>query len=209
MMINPTASGCSFTPKSYLRMLYKTEQLKNLHDPVYLIRHEYVPNTPLMRVLAKDILFCRYQFQTLDTDNYLINSLMDYEKLESLLRYDYGVDINVQCCFASHRLFRLMQYVENHISQEQRQAVLDRDQAEKELGRKLLQLLSDCCEGRKPRLLSNLAFLDFDYKKFEDELYRQYHILFSPYERRQMNTVEKIILHLIFRFRDGGQICNR
>ena len=203
-MINPTASGNSYTPKEYLRMLYKTEQLKNLHDPVYLFQHEYVPPTPLMRVLTKDILFCRYQFQPLSTDNYLINSVMDYEKLESLLRYDYGIDINVQCYFASHRLFRLMQYVENNISQECRQVVLERDQSEKALIKKLFNLLGDCCEGRKPRLLSNPAFLDLDFKKFKDELYRQYHILFSPYERRQMNTVQMIILHLIFRFRDGG-----
>ena len=203
-MANETDYESLLNPKKYFRMLNKTEQLRNLHDPVYLFQHEYVPNTPLMRVLTKDILFCRHQYQSLDTDNYLVNSELDYDKLRSLLRYDYGIDINVERCFSSHRLFRLMQYVEKNISQEHRQAVLDRDQAEKELLKKLFNLISDCCEGRKPHLLSNPAFLDLDFKKFEDELYRQYNILFSPFERRQMNTVEKIILHLIFRIRDGG-----
>ena len=192
-------------PRKFYRMFNKSEQLKKLNDPVYLLQNEYVPNTPLMRVLTKDILFCRHQFQPLDSDNYLVNDGTDYGKLRKLLLYDYGININVERCFACHRLFRLMQYVENNISQQHRQAVIDRNQAEKELMKKIFNLISECCEGRKPRLLSNPAFLDLNFKTFEDELYRQYHILFSPSERRQMNTVEKIILHLIFRLRDGGR----
>ena len=192
-------------PRKFYRMFNKSEQLKKLNNPVYLLQNEYVPNTPLMRVLTKDILFCRHQFQPLDSDNYLVNDGTDYGKLRKLLLYDYGININVERCFACHRLFRLMQYVENNISQQHRQAVIDRNQAEKELMKKIFNLISECCEGRKPRLLSNPAFLDLNFKTFEDELYRQYHILFSPSERRQMNTVEKIILHLIFRLRDGGR----
>lgn len=195
----------SMNPRKFYRMFNKSEQLKKLNDPVYLLQNEYVPNTPLMRVLTKDILFCRHQFQPLDSDNYLVNDGTDYGKLRKLLLYDYGININVERCFACHRLFRLMQYVENNISQQHRQAVIDRNQAEKELMKKIFNLISECCEGRKPRLLSNPAFLDLNFKTFEDELYRQYHILFSPSERRQMNTVEKIILHLIFRLRDGGR----
>ena len=195
----------SMNPRKFYRMFNKSEQLKKLNNPVYLLQNEYVPNTPLMRVLTKDILFCRHQFQPLDSDNYLVNDGTDYGKLRKLLLYDYGININVERCFACHRLFRLMQYVENNISQQHRQAVIDRNQAEKELMKKIFNLISECCEGRKPRLLSNPAFLDLNFKTFEDELYRQYHILFSPSERRQMNTVEKIILHLIFRLRDGGR----
>jgi len=160
-------------------------------------------------VMVKDILFCSYQYQPINSDNYLVSDGTDYEKLKRIFSYDYGVDIDVERYFACHRLFRLMQYIEQNVSEEHRKAVLDREQQAMELGKQLFQLLCDCCEGRSPRLDSNPAFLDFDFKKFEYELYRQYHILFSPSERRQMNTVEKIILHLIFRFRDGGQIHNK
>lgn len=187
----------------------KDDQRKNLHDPLYLWQHGYVPDTPLMRVMVKDILFCSYQYQPINSDNYLVSDGTDYEKLKRIFSYDYGVDIDVERYFACHRLFRLMQYIEQNVSEEHRKAVLDREQQAMELGKQLFQLLCDCCEGRSPRLDSNPAFLDFDFKKFEYELYRQYHILFSPSERRQMNTVEKIILHLIFRFRDGGQIHNK
>ena len=184
----------------------KDDQRKRLYDPLFLWQHGYVPNTPLMKVVVKDIMFCRYQYQPINSDNYLISDGTDYEKLKRISSYDYGINIDVERYFASHRLFRLMQYIEKNISEENRKAVLDREQQEKELGKQLFQLLCDCCEGRSPRLDSNPAFLDLDFKKFEDELYRQYHILFSPSERRQMNTVENIILHLIVRFRDGGRL---
>jgi hypothetical protein len=199
----------SMNPRKFYRIFNKSEQLKKLNDPVYLLQNEYVPNTPLMRVLAKDILFCRYQFQSLDSDNYLVNDGTDYGKLKQLLLYDYDIDINVERCFASHRLFRLMQYVENNVSQENRDAVLDRDKATKAQVKELFQLICNCCEGRPPHLDSNPAFLNIDFKKFEEELYRQYHMFLSPYDRRQLNTVEAIIVHLIFRFRDGGQIHNK
>ena len=188
------------------RIMRKSEQHDNIHNPYYLLYKGYVKDTPLMRILAKDVLFCRYSFQKITSDNYLTSDGTDYEKLKRIFSYDYGIDIDVQRYYASHRLFRLMQYIEQNVSEKHRKAVLNREQQAMELGKQLFQLLCDCCEGRPPRHDSNPAFLDIDFKKFEDELYRQYHILFSPSERRQMNTVEKIILHLIFRFRDGGRL---
>ena len=190
----------SMNPRKFYRIFNKSEELKKLNDPVYLLQNEYVPNTPLMRVLAKDILFCRYQFQSLDSDNYLVNDGTDYGKLKQLLLYDYDIDINVERCFASHRLFRLMQYVEN------RDAVLDRDKVEKAQGKELFHLICNCCEGRPPHLDSNPAFIDIDFQKFEEKLYKQYHMLFSPYERRQLNSINDILRHLIFRIRDGASI---
>ena len=101
-----------------------------------------------------------------------------------------------------------MNYVEKNIYPEYRQAVLDRNQAERELTQELFNLFGECCKGSKPRMTSNPAFLDIDFKQFEDELYRRYRILFSPDERRQKSTVQEILLHLIFRLRDGGRMKN-
>ena len=186
------------------RIMRKSEQHDNIHNPYYLLYKGYVKDTPLMRILAKDVLFCRYSFQKITSDNYLTSDGTDYDKLKHILLFEYGLEVDIEQYFRCHRLFRLMQYIEQNVSEEHRKAVLNREQQAMELGKQLFQLLCDCCEGRPPRHDSNPAFLDLDFKKFEDELYRQYHILFSPSERRQMNTVEKIILHLIFRFRDGG-----
>ena len=184
----------------------KDDQRKNLHNPLYLWQHGYVPDTPLMRVVVKDIMFCGYQYQPINSDNYLVSDGTDYEKLKRIFSYDYGVDIDVERYFACHRLFRLMQYIEQNVSEEHRKAVLDREQQAMELGKQLFQLLCDCCEGRSPRLDSNPAFLDLDFKKFEEKLYKQYHMLFSPYERRQLNSIYDILRHLIFRLRDGGRL---
>ena len=142
-MANETNYVSSMTPSLY-RVHHKLEQYENVNNPIYLLQNEYVPNTPFMRVLAKDILFCRYQFQSLDNDSNLFNDGTDYEKLRMLLRFDYGIDLNVGYYFKRHRLFRLMQYVDSNISQECRKAVLNRGQAEKELSEKLLQLIGDC-----------------------------------------------------------------
>lgn len=111
----------------------KDDQRKNLHDPLYLWQHGYVPDTPLMRVVVKDIMFCSYQYQPINSDNYLISDGTDYEKLKRISSYDYGINIDVERYFASHRLFRLMQYIEKNISEENRKAVLDREQQERNL----------------------------------------------------------------------------
>lgn len=190
----------------YLKLFRKSDQRKNLHDPYYLMQNKYIADTPIMRVLAKDITFCRYQFQTVVSDSHLVYDGTDYEKLRLLLYHEYGISINVGKYFACHRLYRLMQYIEKNISEGYRKAVLDREQTEKELGMRLFQLICDCCKGRKPRMESNPAFIDIDFKQFEAELYRQYHIFFSSYERRQLNTVKDIILRILFRLRDGGRI---
>ena len=107
----------SFNPE-YGRMLYKSDQRKNLRNPLYLLRNGYVDNTPLMQILAKDILFCGYAFQEISSDNYLVSDGIDYDKLNHILLYEYGLSADVRRYFSSHRLFRLMQYVEKHISED-------------------------------------------------------------------------------------------
>lgn len=195
----------SFNPE-YGRMLYKSDQRKNLRNPLYLLRNGYVDNTPLMQILAKDILFCGYAFQEISSDNYLVSDGIDYDKLNHILLYEYGLSIDTSSYFACHRLFRLMRYVEKHIASNYREAVLAREQKEKQFRQELLQMFTDCCNGRPPRLDSNPAFTDFDFSKFSAALYRQYHIHLSHFECRQLNTVKAILNHVILRLSDGGRI---
>jgi len=195
----------SFNPE-YGRMLYKSDQRENLHNPLYLLYNGYVDNTPLMQILAKDILFCGYIFHEISRNNYLGFDGLDYDKLNHILLYEYGLSVDTRPYFDSHRLFRLMQYVENHISAECQETVLAREQKEKQFRQELLQIFTDCCNGRPPRLESNPAFAGIDFSKFSAVLYHQYHIHLSHFERCQLNTVKSILNHVILRLRDGGRI---
>ena len=195
----------SFNPE-YGRILYKSDQRNNLRNPIYLLRNGYVDNTPLMQILAKDILFCGYAFQEISSDNYLVSDNIDYDKLNHILLYEYDLRLDTSSYFTCHRLFRLMRYVEKHTSEEYREAVFAREQVEKQFRQELLQMITDCCNGRAPRLDSNPAFTEIDFGKFTEALYCKYHIHLSQFERRQLNTVESILSHIIFRLRDGGGI---
>ena len=195
----------SFNPESG-RMLYKSDQRENLRNSLYLLRNGYVDNSPLMQILAKDILFCGYAFQEISSDNFLVSDGIDYDKLNHILLYEYGLSVDISSYFACHRLFRLMRYVEKHISADCREAVLAREQKETLLRQELLQMFTDCCDGRTPRLDSNPAFTRIDFEKFNSRLYHQYHIYLSSLERRVLNEVRDVITHIVFRLRDGGII---
>lgn len=190
----------------YGRILYKSDQRKKLRNPLYLLYNGYVDNTPLMQIFAKDILFCGYAFQEIYSDNYLVSDGVDYDKLNHILLYEYGLRVDTSSYFANHRLFRLMQYVEKNVSTECRESLLAREQKEKQFRQELKQMFIDCCDGRPPRLDSNPAFTDFDFSKFSAALYRQYHIHLSHFECRQLNTVKAILNHVILRLSDGGRI---
>lgn len=160
---------------------------------------------PSCRFSLRTYLFCGYAFQEISSDNYLVSDGIDYDKLNHILLYEYGLSIDTSSYFACHRLFRLMRYVEKHIASNYREAVLAREQKEKQFRQELLQMFTDCCNGRPPRLDSNPAFTEIDFEKYNSCLYRQYHIYLSSSERRILNTVRAIIEHLVYRLRDGGR----
>ncbi len=187
------------------RIMRKSEQRNNIHNPYYLLYKGYVKNTPLMRILAKDILFCRYSFQKL-SDNYVSSDGTDYDKLQHILLYEYGLTIDIERFFRCHRLYRLMQYVEKKTSQKHLSELMARESKEQELRQELIQIFTDCCNGRPPHIYSNPAFTEIDFNKVNFELYHKYRIYLSMFERRQLNTINAIITQVIYRFRDSGRI---
>ena len=184
----------------------KSEQRDHIHNPYYLLYKGYVKDTPLMRILAKDIFFCRYSFQKLSSDNYISSDGTDYDKLQHILLYEYGLKIDIERFFRCHRLYRLMQFVENNTSQEHLHILMSRETKEQELRQELFKILTDCCDGRTPHLYSNPAFTEIDFNRVNIELYHKYRIYISMLERRQLNTINAIITQLIFRFKDSGRI---
>ena len=188
------------------RIMRKNEQRNNIHNPYYLLYKGYVKDTPLMRILAKDVLFCRYSFQKITSDNYLTSDGTDYDKLQHILLYEYGLRIDIERYFRCHRLYRLMQYVEKNISQEHLGELMTRENKEQKLRQELLQMFNDCCDDRPPHLDSNPAFTGIDFEMFNSKLYRQHHIYLSTLERRVLNEVRAIMTQIIFRLKDGGKI---
>ncbi len=188
------------------KTFHKNDQYNNLHDPWYLIDKGYVKDTKLMRILAKDIIFCHYTFEKITNVNYHVSDVLDYDKLRQILLYEYGLNMNVENYLINHRLNRLMQYVDKHITQEYIEHLTSREQSESLLQKEIFEIIISCCDGIPPRLDSNPVFTNIDFKKVNYLLYSKYNIILSIFERRQLNTVRDIINHLIIRFRDGGRI---
>lgn len=188
------------------RIMRKSEQHKKIHNPYYLLYKGYVKDTPLMRIFAKDVIFCRYSFQEISSDNYLVSDGTDYDKLKHILLFEYGLEVDIEQYFRCHRLYRLMQYVEKNISQEHLGELMTRENKEQRLRQELLQMFNDCCDDRTHHLDSNPAFTGIDFEMFNFKLYRQHHIYLSTLERRVLNEVRAIMTHIIFRLKDGGKI---
>lgn len=188
------------------RIMRKSEQRNNIHNPYYLLYKGYVKNTPLMRILAKDILFCRYSFQKISSDNYISSDGTDYDKLQHILLYEYGLKIDIERFFRCHRLNRLMQYVEKNISQENLGKLIERESKDRKLRQELFQMFTDCCDSRPPHLDSNPAYTGIDFDMFNSKLYLQYNMYLSTLERRILNEVRSIITHIVFRLRDAGAV---
>ena len=68
----------------------------------------------------------------------------------------------------------------------------------------LLELIIFCNQQKKLRYDSNPAFTDIDYNELNQHLYNNYHIYLSAADRRTLNSVGKIIDHIIYRLKDGN-----
>ena len=191
----------------FASLFRKDKQQELLNNPHSLIKEGYIDDTPLMNILANDIEYCHYSYLRLNiSDNLFTCGDVDYQRLRQILIYEYGLIIDVEFYLSHHRLYRLMKHVGNHISEDWLNKLLERDQVEQQLRKELFQLLSDCCPSPPRGLGSNPFYADIDYAKAEEKLYRQYHIILSHYDRRELNTFSRIIDHIVFRMRNGGRI---
>ena len=68
----------------------------------------------------------------------------------------------------------------------------------------LLDLFVFCNKQKKLRFDSNPAFTDIDFNMLNQHLYNDYHIYLSMADRRTLNTVGRIINHIIYRLKDGN-----
>ena len=182
-----------------LAEVLSTPYLKDI--PYKLIESEDVPNTPLMRNFLYTFEFCRRRYVvTDDFDNYYF----DNDKFLFLLRHNFGIRVDHDAEWTLESMKELMLRIEAETKPEYREmlkvVIENYDKQRKEL----LDLFVFCNKQKTLHFDSNPAFTDIDYKELNQHLYNDYHIYLSAADRRTLNTVGRMINHIIYRLKDGN-----
>lgn len=174
-------------------------ELKDI--PYKLIESEEVPNTPLMRNFLYTFEFCRRRYVvTDDFDNYYF----DNDKFLFLLRHNFGIGVNHDAKWTLESMKELMLYIEAETKPEYREMLKVEMENYDKQSRELLDLFVFCNKQKKLHFDSNPAFTDIDYRELNQHLYNDYHIYLSAADRRTLNTVGRMINHIIYRLKDGN-----
>ena len=182
-----------------LAELLSTPYLKDI--PYKLIESEEVPNTPLTRNFLYTFEFCRRRYVvTDDFDNYYF----DNDKFLFLLRHNFGIGVNHDADWTLESMKELMLYLEAETKPEYREMLKVEMENYDKQSRELLDLFVFCNKQKKLHFDSNPAFTDIDYKELNQHLYNDYHIYLSAADRRTLNTVGRMINHIIYRLKDGN-----
>ncbi len=180
----------------------KKASLLDLKDiPYKLIESEEVPNTPLMRNFLYTFEFCRRRYVvTDDFDNYYF----DNDKFLFLLRHNFGIGVNHDADWTLESMKELMLYIEAETKPEYREMLAIEMEHINKMKQELLELIIFCNQQKKLRYDSNPAFTDIDFNILNQHLYNDYHIYLSAADCRTLNTVGRIINHIIYRLKDGN-----
>ena len=182
-----------------LAEVLSTPYLKDI--PYKLIESEEVPNTPLMRNFLYTFEFSRRRYVvTDDFDNYYF----DNDKFLFLLRHNFGIGVNHDAEWTLESMKELMLYIEAETKPEYREMLKVEMENYDKQRQELLDLFVFCNKQKKLHFDSNPAFTDIDYRELNQHLYNDYHIYLSAVDRRTLNTVGRMINHIIYRLKDGN-----
>lgn len=182
-----------------LAELLSTPYLKDI--PYKLIESDEVPNTPLMRNFLYTFEFCRRRYVVTDDFN---NYYFDNDKFLFLLRHNFGVGVNHDAEWTLESMKELMLYIEAETKPEYKELLKVEMENYDKQRQELLDLFVFCNKQKKLHFDSNPAFTDIDYNELNQHLYNDYHIYLSAADRRTLNTVGRMINHIIFRLKDGN-----
>ena len=163
-------------------------ELKDI--PYKLIESEEVPNTPLMRNFLYTFEFCRRRYVV--TDDFV------------LLRHNFGIGVNHDAEWTLESMKELMLYIEAETKPEYREMLKVEMENYDKQRQELLDLFVFCNKQKKLHFDSNPAFTDINYNELNQHLYNDYHIYLSAADRRTLNTVGRMINHIIYRLKDGN-----
>ena len=187
------------------KILAEVLSIPYLKDITYKLLHsEEVPITPLMRSFVYTFEFCRRRYiEEFNFDN-LVGYDFDNDKFLFLLRHNFGIEVKHDADWTLESMKELMLRIEKETRLEYRMMLAIEMEHIDRMKQELLELIIFCNQQKKLRLDSNPAFTDIDLNLLNQHLYKDYHIYLSVADRRTLNTVGRIINHIIYRLKDGN-----
>ena len=185
-----------------LAEVLSTPYLKDI--PYKLIESEEVPNTPLMRNFLYTFEFCRRRY--IEEFNFynLVGYDFDNDKFLFLLRHNFGIEVKHDADWTLESMKELMQRIEKETKLEYRMMLAIEMEHIDKMKQEILELIIFCNKQKKLRYNSNPAFTDIDFNILNQLLYNDYHIYLSAADRRTLNTIGRMINHIIYRLKDGN-----
>lgn len=172
--------------------------------PYKLLHSGEVPITPLMRSFLYTFEFCRRRYiEEFNFDN-LVGYDFDNDKFLFLLRHNFGIEVKHDADWTLESMKELMLRIEKETKLEYRMMLAIEMEHIDRMKQELLELIIFCNKQKKLRYDSNPAFTDIDFNSLNQHLYNDYHIYLSAADRRTLNTVGRIINHIIYRLKDGN-----
>lgn len=172
--------------------------------PYKLLHSKEVPITPLMRSFVYTFEFCRRRY----IEEFIFDNLVGYDfdndKFLFLLRHNFGIEVKHDADWTLESMKELMLRIEKETKLEYRMMLAIEMEHIDRMKQELLELIIFCNQQKKLRLDSNPAFTDIDFDMLNQHLYNDYHIYLSVADRRTLNTVGRIINHIIYRLKDGN-----
>ena len=185
-----------------LAEVLSTPYLKDI--PYKLLHSEEVPISPLMRSFVYTFEFCRRRYiEEFNFDN-LVGYDFDNDKFLFLLRHNFGIEVKHDADWTLESMKELMLRIEKETKLEYRMMLAIEMEHIDRMKQELLELIIFCNKQKKLRYDSNPAFTDIDFNILNQHLYNDYHIYLSVADRRTLNTVGRIINHIIYRLKDGN-----
>jgi hypothetical protein len=182
--------------------ILSTPYLKDI--PYKLLHSGEVPITPLMRSFVYTFEFCRRRYiEEFNFDN-LVGYDFDNDKFLFLLRHNFGIEVKHDADWTLESMKELMLRIEKETKLEYRMMLAIEMEHIDRMKQELLELIIFCNKQKKLRYDSNPAFTDIDFNLLNQHLYNDYHIYLSMADRRTLNTVGRIINHIIYRLKDGN-----
>lgn len=187
------------------KILAEVLSMPYLKDIPYKLLHSgEVPITPLMRSFVYTFEFCRRRYiEEFNFDN-LVGYDFDNDKFLFLLRHNFGIEVKHDADWTLESMKELMLRIEKETKLEYRMMLAIEMEHIDRMKQELLELIIFCNQQKKLRLDSNPAFTDIDFDMLNQHLYNDYHIYLSVADRRTLNTVGRIINHIIYRLKDGN-----
>lgn len=185
-----------------LAEVLSTPYLKDI--PYKLIESEEVPNTPLMRNFLYTFEFCRRRYIEESNFDELVGYDFDNDKFLFLLRHNFGIRVKHDAAWTPKSMKKLMLRIEAETRPEYREMLTIEMENFDKMRQELLELFIFCNHQKKLHFDSNPAFTDIDFDMLNQHLYNDFHIYLSAADRRTLNTVGRMINHIIYRLKDGN-----